>query len=80
MGADKPTQLYFDKCFAEIYGFCKEESLIIGDSLTSDIKGGNSVGVRTVWYNPKGASASDIVPTFEINTLAELTDLLCKIN
>lgn len=80
MGADKPTQLYFDKCFAEIEGFCKEESLVIGDSLTSDIKGGNSVGVRTVWYNPKGASATDVVPTFEIKTLAELTELLSKIN
>ncbi len=80
MGADKPTQAYFDKCFSKIEGFDKAESLIIGDSLTSDIKGGVTAGVKTVWYNPKSATASDIAPDYEIHTLAELTALLDEIN
>ena len=80
MGADKPTLMYFDKCFAEIEGFEKNEALIIGDSLTSDIKGGIAAGIKTVWYNPKGASFADIVPDYEIHTLAELTELLDNIN
>lgn len=29
-----------------------ENMLIIGDSLTSDIRGGNNVGIDTLWYNP----------------------------
>ena len=80
MGADKPSLEYFGKCFAQIEGFEKSESLIIGDSLSSDIKGGITAGVKTVWYNPKGASATDIVPDYEIHTLAELTELLDNIN
>ncbi len=79
IGADKPTPLYFEKCFAGIDGFVKDESIIIGDSLTSDIKGGISAGVKTVWYNSKGAFASDIIPDYEIHTLAELTKLLGSI-
>lgn len=80
MGADKPTLMYFNKCFAEIEGFEKNEALIIGDSLTSDIKGGITAGVKTVWYNSKRTSVTDIVPDFEIHTLAELTELLNNIN
>ncbi len=80
MGADKPTLQYFDKCFAQIDGFDRSESLIIGDSLSSDIKGGLATGVRTVWYNPHGDTASNIIPDFEIRTLAELEDLLEGMN
>ena len=80
MGADKPTLQYFDKCFAAIDGFNRSESLVIGDSLSSDIKGGIAAGVGTVWYNPHGDIAGDIVPDYEIRTLAELEDLLDSID
>ncbi len=31
--------------------FEKEKTVIIGDSLTSDIKGGNAAGIDTIWFN-----------------------------
>lgn len=27
--------------------------LIVGDSLTSDIRGGMNAGIKTCWYNPR---------------------------
>lgn len=80
MGADKPSLAYFEKCFAEIDGFEKSESLIIGDSLTSDIKGGITAGVKTVWYNFAHADSGEIKPDFEISTLSELVNLLGELD
>ena len=46
-------------CFRDFFRYrklrsYKEKILIVGDSLTSDIKGGNCVGIKTCWYNPAG--------------------------
>ena len=44
----------FEKVAAEIKNFSKESTVIVGDSLTSDIAGGIAFGIDTVWYNPDG--------------------------
>lgn len=77
LGADKPSRAFFQRCFAEIPGFDPAHALMIGDSLTSDIRGGINAGIRTCWFNPQGKPArADIVPDFEIRALAELPALL----
>ena len=56
VGAEKPNKLFFDRVFQGIHAadVCPpEEILIVGDSLTSDIRGGINAGIRTCWYNPK---------------------------
>lgn len=80
IGADKPSREYFDRCFARIPGFDPAQALIVGDSPTSDILGGINAGVRTCWFNPgRRPQHPTISPDFEIQTLAELPDLLQKI-
>ena len=77
IGYYKPHPAFFHCCFAQINGFCKAEAVLVGDSLSSDIKGGNGVGIKTIWYNPEGLeNKSDIQPEFEIRTLSELVPLL----
>ena len=76
-GHHKPEKEYFDYCFARIESFDPAETLIIGDSLTSDILGGINAGIATCWFNRKHkARRSDIVPTYEIHRLEELKSLL----
>ena len=53
IGAEKPSIEFFNYVFDKIKITDKEEVLIVGDSLTSDIKGGNNAGIKTCWYNPK---------------------------
>ena len=49
----------------------------MGDSLTSDIRGGRNAGIRTCWFDPHGKPARpDITPDYTIRALAELPDLL----
>ena len=77
VGPDKPSREFFDRCFAQIPGFCAEKAMIVGDSLTSDIQGGINAGMRTCWVNPKHAPArKDIQPDYEIENITQLSGLL----
>ncbi len=59
IGAEKPNKAFFDAVFEKIRPFRPDEVLIVGDSLTSDIRGGNNAGIRTCWYNPERKEAPD---------------------
>ncbi|MDD4077358.1 MAG: YjjG family noncanonical pyrimidine nucleotidase, partial [Bacilli bacterium] len=45
IGFEKPNVGFFNYCFSRIPKFKKNETVIVGDSLTSDIKGGKNVGI-----------------------------------
>ena len=75
IGQPKPNPEFFEHIFQKLP--YTESAIIIGDSLTSDIKGGNDFGIDTCWFNPnKRINKSGIIPTFEINDLDELKSLL----
>ena len=77
MGANKPEKRYFDLCFAQIPDFDRERCVMLGDSLTSDIRGGINAGVKTCWFNPKGKpNPGPIRPDWEIRSLGEFPPLL----
>ena len=81
LGANKPDKQFFDICFAEIPDFSLSETVIIGDSLSSDIKGGINAGITTVWFNPKGIeNDNDIKPDDTIKELSEVPGLLSQIS
>jgi len=76
-GYQKPMKEYFDYVFARIPNFSLEHGLIIGDSLSSDIKGGMLAGLDTCWFNPKvKPNNTEIQPTYQIQTLEELFQIL----
>ena len=77
IGVDKPQKEFFDRSFATIPDFDPSQAMIIGDSLTSDIRGGNNAGIQTCWYNPKHKPRrADIHVDYEISDLLELPKLL----
>lgn len=76
-GYQKPMKEYFDYCFERIEGFDKSGTMIIGDSLSSDIKGGNNARITTCWFNPNHQkNRTDAKVDIEIHGLKELCDLL----
>ena len=80
MGVDKPSREYFELCFARMENFDPERTIIVGDSLTSDIRGGINAGIKTCWLNPRRRPArDDIKPDWEISSLYELPPLLERI-
>ena len=77
VGVEKPSKGFFDAVFTKIGEFDKDEVLIIGDSLTSDIQGGVNAGIKTCWFNPKGvANISALQPDYVIKDVAEVLEII----
>lgn len=77
VGHVKPQKEFFEVCFKEIGNIELEKTIIVGDSLTSDIKGGINAGIHTCLYNPMHKeNKSDIIPEYEIDCLSKLPCLL----
>ncbi len=51
IGFPKPTREFFEACLNDFPDIKKEEVIIIGDSISADIKGGHDFGFKTCWYN-----------------------------
>lgn len=77
-GHQKPKTEFFDYAFARIPKFTKQETVIIGDSLTSDIQGGINAGIDTIWLHPEKMNPTTIQPTFQIQTLEEIYEILAN--
>lgn len=76
-GFQKPMKEYFNYVFARIPNFSVEQGLMIGDSLSADIKGGQLAGLDTCWFNPEmKPNDTEIVPTYQIQKLDELYRIL----
>jgi 2-haloacid dehalogenase len=77
VGHNKPHPEIFRYALEIAGDFTPEETMIIGDSLTSDIQGGVNYGLKTCWFNPLGMDNSiGLVPDFEIDSLCKLKDIL----
>ncbi len=77
IGYAKPDPKMLEYATSKMDSANKTEMLIIGDSLSSDIKAGNNFGIDTCWYNPSGKSIDQEVEiTFEISDLKELLSIL----
>ena len=67
IGYQKPSVRYFEAVASSIEGFDKSRALIIGDSLSSDMRGGINFGIDTCWYNPCGAKAPADMPITHVS-------------
>ncbi len=76
IGYQKPMKEYFDYVFDHIDHFNKDETIIIGDTIASDILGGINAGIDTVWFNKKNLPIPRLSITYIINDLRQLVDIL----
>ncbi len=77
LGYPKPQRAFFERCFAAIPGFEREQTVIVGDSLSSDMLGGINAGIATCWFNPGGLPRPEGMPIDrECRALPELPGIL----
>ncbi|AIN16889.1 noncanonical pyrimidine nucleotidase, YjjG family [Yersinia rochesterensis] len=77
VGAAKPDVAIFEHAFNLMNNPAKEDILMVGDNLHSDIQGGINAGIDTCWLNIHGAVADEnIAPRYQVSSLAELQKLL----
>lgn len=73
VGVGKPDPAYFEYVFRAVPGLTRDNALVIGDSLTSDIQGANNAGLPCCWFNPKGQPRPQgLRIDYEIRALEEL--------
>lgn len=79
IGHEKPTEGFFGYVSESLREFDRDELIIVGDSLSSDIKGGVEHGIYAVWYNPRHIeNTSGIKPDREISNLWDIEAILCR--
>jgi len=77
IGFEKPDPRYFERVFADIENFDPTRALIIGDSMSSDIKGAVLCGIDSCYFTPCGKMPSgDVIPTYVITGLSQLHEIL----
>lgn len=77
MGCAKPEKRFFDMVAADIPDFNPRDTVVVGDSLTSDILGGIRAGLDTCWFNPEGKPApADMDITHTVSRLADIIPIL----
>jgi len=77
VGVAKPGRAIFDIAFERMCYPNKANVLIVGDSLSSDIRGGLDYGIDTCWLKTdQRANTTGIEPTYEIGHLNKITELL----
>ena len=76
----KPDASFYEKIGARIPNFDKNQTLMIGDSLSADIQGGNNAGIDTIWYNPHHLENKSLAqPTYEVDSYQALLEILDKL-
>ena len=77
-GKGKPDPSIFEHALS-LLEIDKEEALMVGDNLMTDILGATRAGIKSVWINRHDKERNEVVPDFEIHHLVELFDILEKI-
>lgn len=77
VGFAKPSKEFFDVVLKNISSVNTDEIMIVGDSLTSDIKGGNNMGFKTCWFNPHHLPLKDgFKVDYQLDNLDNIFDVL----
>jgi len=77
LGAAKPRPEFFHRIFEALSIDDLSRVVMVGDSLTSDIAGGNRAGIDTVWYNPKGIPLTgSACPTYTAASYEDICAIL----
>lgn len=77
IGFEKPSIEFFEHVRKNIDPYNDNEVLIVGDSLTGDMRGGNNAGYLCCWYNPdRKINNTDIKIDYEITDLLQVIDII----
>ena len=78
LGYEKPAREYFDIVAERIPHFDREKTLLIGDSLSSDMRGGQNAGIDTCWFcrSDEAKLPEGLTVTYTVRNAEELYALL----
>ncbi|MBS4199233.1 HAD family hydrolase [Bacillus sp. FJAT-49732] len=78
-GKGKPDPSIFEHALS-LMELSKDEVLMVGDNLNTDILGANQTGIKSVWINRHKKERTNVIPTYEIQHLEELFPILDELS
>ena len=79
LGYQKPQKEFFEMASKEAGIDFTKDTIIVGDSLTSDMLGGVNYGIDTLWVNKDNLENHlNLKLTYEVNNITETIDILTK--
>lgn len=78
-GSGKPDPAIFEHVL-DRNEITKEEAIMVGDNLYTDILGASRTGIRSIWINHHQVEAKDVDPTYEISRLEEVLPLIRELS
>lgn len=78
-GRGKPDPSIFEHALS-LMSLQKDEVIMVGDNLMTDILGANRAGIKSVWINRHDKERNEVIPTYEIQHLEELYQILAYLN
>lgn len=79
IGYSKPNAKFFSPMFKRISDLTSENTVMVGDSLQSDILGASRAGLQSIWFNPnKHNNKSEIQPTYTVDSYQQLYKLIAQ--
>lgn len=76
IGFPKPQKEFFDACFKALPDVKPQDVVMIGDSLSADIKGAYEYGLKTIWYNHRNEPTADVKCDYIVSRLSEVKNIL----
>ncbi len=77
IGVGKPDPLFFDHVCRNMGILDRTDAVVVGDSLSSDIMGGNRAGIETIWFNPKNSPLTGAAkPTYTVTNYARAEQII----
>ncbi len=74
-GKGKPDKGIFEHALS-LMSLDKDEAIMVGDNLNTDILGANRAGIKSVWINREEKERNEVEPTYEIRELSDLYGVL----
>ncbi len=75
IGVNKPDRKIFEYALSKA-GFERDEVIMIGDNILTDIQGAANAGIDQVYFNPSKKELADFSPTYHINELFQIKDII----
>ena len=77
VGASKPSPAFFEPVLRQLGITRRERVLVVGDNLSTDIRGGLDCGLPTAWYNPGHLpNHTPWTPRWECSNYTQLEELV----
>lgn len=77
IGIAKPDPRIFQAAMDSVDASTKSKTLMVGDSLKSDIRGGIDFGIDTCWFNPnRNKNNLNFESKYEIQRLEQILDIV----